>query len=550
MLKNNTLIFFSIAIVCILGIWIDVMNIDAAQYASISREMLQTNSFLKVFDSGKDYLDKPPFLFWISAISMKIFGINNFGFKFPTFLFATLGVYSTYQFSKLFYNKNIALLSAIVLASCQGFFLMNHDIRTDSILTSMVIFSVWQLTAWIQTDKIKHLIIGCIGISIAMMTKGPIGLLVPIFGIGTHLLINKDIKKVIKWETILGIFVIAICLLPMSYGLFQQFDAHPEKIVNGQTHTSGLRFFYWSQSFGRITGESPWNNGAPFSFLLENMLWSFLPWIVFFLLGFVQQSIILFKNKFIVTSQNEVITLGGFLLTYLSLALSKYQLPHYIFVAFPFAAVITAKFIYELLFEKKHAILYKPLCYFHKFVFILLWVSLIVLLVWPFQNISIIVPCIAMVGFAGFIFLLFFQKKSPSLLLTLSLYTIIGINVFLNGFFYPSLLQYQAGSNIGHFMYTHRIPTQNTYVYKYETFRSLDFYAKGTVIKIDSLPHFSDKKYVILAKNSLPELAATHIPYQVLYECFDYPITLLSIRFLNPQLRPKELETIVLTQLN
>ncbi len=57
-----------------------------------------------------------------------------------------------------------------------------------------------------------------------------------------------------------------ILLIPMSIGLYQQFDLHPEKIVNGKHGVSGLRFFYWSQSFGRITGESPWKNDVNISF--------------------------------------------------------------------------------------------------------------------------------------------------------------------------------------------------------------------------------------------------------------------------------------------
>ena len=43
-------------VVCITGmIYIPLMDIDAAQYALISREMLVRNSFLQVFENGKDF---------------------------------------------------------------------------------------------------------------------------------------------------------------------------------------------------------------------------------------------------------------------------------------------------------------------------------------------------------------------------------------------------------------------------------------------------------------------------------------------------------------
>ena len=79
MIKKNTAIFIftACAITYLLGMFcIRLMDIDAAQYASISREMLECKSYLQFFDLGNDYLDKPPMLFWLSGLSMKIFGVH------------------------------------------------------------------------------------------------------------------------------------------------------------------------------------------------------------------------------------------------------------------------------------------------------------------------------------------------------------------------------------------------------------------------------------------------------------------------------------------
>ncbi len=184
----NTKLFGLFCFLCLvhfIGFGIDVMDIDAAQYASISREMLTSGSYLQVFDHGKDYLDKPPFLFWASALSMKIFGFNNFAYRFPSFLFSLLAVFATYKFSLLYYSKKIASLATIVLACCQAFFLINHDVRTDTILMGCVIFSIWQLAIWYQNNKLYNFILACVAIAVGMMTKGPIALLVPAFA-GTH----------------------------------------------------------------------------------------------------------------------------------------------------------------------------------------------------------------------------------------------------------------------------------------------------------------------------------------------------------------------------
>lgn len=108
---------------------VPLMDIDASQYASISREMLANKSYLKLYDLGIDYLDKPPMLFWLSVISMKLFGVHDWAYRLPSLLFAILSVYSTYQLAKVFYRKEIAQLSALVLASSQAMFLITHDVR-------------------------------------------------------------------------------------------------------------------------------------------------------------------------------------------------------------------------------------------------------------------------------------------------------------------------------------------------------------------------------------------------------------------------------------
>ena len=433
--KYIYIIFASLALICIIGFGIDIMDIDAAQYASMSREMMASGHYLQLYDLGMDYLDKPPFLFWISSVSLKLFGINNFAYRLPSFLFAALAVLSTYKLSRLFYEKNTSLLSAIILASCQGFILMNHDVRTDTILMSWVIFSIWQLAEWFQKKKLTHFIIGCAGIAFGMMTKGPIALIVPIFAFGSHILLQRKFSLLFKWQYILGAIVIVICLIPMSWGLYQQFDMHPEKLVNGGKNVSGLKFFYWTQSFGRITGESTWDNNSNIFFLLQNMLWSFLPWIILFLVASFVQIKEIIKQQFFLSENQEGITVGGFLLTYLSLGISKFQLPHYIFVAFPFAAIITARFINDLLSENKHKKIINPLLYSHFILFILLWLILIILLIWPFESISLLTSCIAIVVFIGLI-ILFFKIKNPGhSLLVICLYTSIGLNLFLNAFF-------------------------------------------------------------------------------------------------------------------
>ena len=256
--RNHLLIAGSLLLVYFIGFGINIMDVDAAQYASISSDMLKSSNWLEIHNKGMDYLDKPPLLFWLSASCFKLFGISNWAYKLPSFLFAILGVFSTAKLGEILYDKKTGMLAALLLVFSLGMFIMTNDIRTDTLLLGSTVFAAWQLLLYLKTNQWVNLILGFIGIGLAMLAKGPLGLVLPVVALSSEFAYKREWKSFFKWQWLVGLIIIAILLLPMSYGLYQQFDLHPENEINGHTHVSGLRFYFWTQSFGRITGESDW----------------------------------------------------------------------------------------------------------------------------------------------------------------------------------------------------------------------------------------------------------------------------------------------------
>lgn len=535
--KNTIGLLALITIIYCCAIAVPPMDVDASQYASMSREMLARGNYLHVYDLGKDYLDKPPFLFWINAVSLRIFGVNGFAFKFPSILFALLAIFATYRLATLFYKKEVASLSALVLASSQALFLITNDIRTDTILMGWVITAIWLLAEWFSSKKWTHFVGGCIAIGGGMLTKGPIALLVPVFGFGAHFVLKRDFKQLVRPIYLLGILIIGILLLPMSIGLYQQFDLHPEKLVNGRYGVSGLRFFYWTQSFGRITGESPWNNGAGIGFLLQNMLWSFLPWISYFLVALVINVKNLLAQGLRLRQEQEFISTGGFILTYFSLGLSHYQLPHYIFVAFPLAAIITGKFLYELYDEGLYPQIRKILTSVQYGVLLLLLATPILILIYAFPANNPFVYALLLAGVAGCIYW-YLKKKTPNKLIGLSMGVMLVMNAFLSLHFYPQLLQYQAGNMIGPYLYQQHIDKDRFFIYKYNgNIRNLPFYAQFIPTEVSSLQQLKSGDYLLLNESRLPELVAASKKYMLAKQGLDFHVAELTLSFLNKKTR-------------
>ena len=336
----------------------------------------------------------------------------------------------------------------------------------------------------------------------------------------------------------------------MSIGLYQQFDLHPGKLINGEPINSGLRFYYWTQSFGRYTGENHFNEMNHFTFLLENMIWSFLPWIFFFLIGLVFALKDLVMSKFRLAANEEWISTGGFIITYCILARSQAQLPHYIFVVFPLAAIVTAKFLYRLLFTDALLKWKNTLLIFHSFIFVLLWIAAILLMAWPFETVPKFVAVLAGLGLLTFFWILFSKNNQFPVLLSIAFFTVTGVNVFLSTAFYPNVLKYQLGNDAAAFIDRQKIDKDKIRIYGTHEGRAFHFYGKHIFPEKQQLQDLHADNIVLTSKDSLSVFQKAFPEMKILHEGPHFGVTALSLPFLNPATRDKEVPKYLLISLN
>jgi 4-amino-4-deoxy-L-arabinose transferase-like glycosyltransferase len=547
-------IIIAICIYC-LAIPVDIMDVDAAQYASMAREMIDRGDYLNFFDRNQPYLDKPPFIFWISAAFINVFGVNNLAYKLPAILFAILGIFSVFRFARLWYDRETAILAAVILATTQGYFHFTNDVRTDVYLTNSVIAAIWLLSEQLKFPKSWYWIPAFFFVGIGMLAKGPLGLVAPALAIGTHILIKQDWKSLFKWQWIAGLVVVVLVLSPMLYGLYMQFDSHPETLVNKRTNVSGLRFFFWEQSFGRITGENVWKNDTGPFFFVHSFAWSFLPWALFFFAALIHMIKSGIKGSFnnFIKSKSEWISLGGVILPFMALSASKYKLPHYIYVVFPLAAVITSHYLIAL-YRNRQEYGFVWLRGLHVFVLFGAWAFVGIIFLWFFPLTNVLLMLVGFLGFAGFLYYAFSPKISYwNRLIGTSLISVLSVNVLMSAHFYPEVLEYQSGGKIG--SYVHELGLDRDRLFNLNVgSRALDVYAQTVsddilIEQVDSL--LADNKAIYIytdasGKESL-ELKGYHVI--VLQQRDDFSVTLLRMNFGNPQKRQATLRPRYLLEL-
>ena len=535
MLNNKELLalYLGFLLVYVSGLFIPLMENDSAQHATMAMRMVLENNFLQLHKGDHPYLDKPHMHFWLSALSMKLFGINAIAYRIPALLCLAMGAFSTKKLADLLYsNSNLSHVAALIFLAAQTIILSAHDVRTDAVLTGFIIFSVWQILKFIKTQSILPALLGGLGTALAFSSKGLMGVVIIGFCILAYLLYSREWKKFFNPKLVFLVFSFAIGIIPVLIAYYHQFGRE------------GVEFILINQSFDRLQAKGFEETSPDYFFFFHTLLWAFLPFSLLFYLGVYERTKFFIKTKFVKLSNQEFLTLGGFWFVILLFSFSKFKLPHYLNGLIPILAVFTSAYYFLLAAEnriKKIRVLY----YIQIFV-IVCSLAGVVLLIMNFSGVqNYFFLGVNTVLLITLILKLIQKENLVRKYLFVSLMFSITVNLYLNTQFYPALTQYQGGMNLAEYFNKHQLDRNKIFMPEnYETW-SFDFYIKKNTPKVPIRTlHTGD--YVIISANDLPLLNRDYI---IIRTAKTFRITKLSLKFLNPNKREMQLSEMCLIQL-
>jgi len=530
-------LFIGIAVIVnFSGLFVPIIGPDGTLYASIAKTMALRNNYVDLYAYGADWLDKPHFPFWIAAFSFKLFGFTTWAYKLPGILFLLMGAFYTYLFGKALYNKQTGLWAVLILLTAQHIILSDNDVRAEPYLTGLIIASVYHLYKAYTANNYWHLLWGCLFAACAIMTKGMFAL-IPIGGaIAGHLIITRQWKQLFNLRWLIAVVLVLIFIIPELYCLNHQFDQHPEKLIFDRHNVSGIRFFFWDSQFGRFFNTGPIKGHGDPTFFVHTTLWAFLPWSLLLFVAIYQ----FIKKGSKQVNNTEWYCLSGALLTFLLFSASKFQLPHYLNIVFPFFAITTAQYLYNVSVLKSiNAIRITQT------IVIILLIIVVCVLHYFYQPDTFTIA----IGICLFILLiaLFFlpQAVTSNTISKIFLRTLLVsflINIYLNTVFYTSLLHYQAGSEAATWINQNN-PAKLPVVQTGDEFVSAtNFYIDGPIITA-----YSDKDYphdafiLYAAADKVKDLTEKGYKIKQLKTFQRYWVSRLKPSFLNKATRAKEL---------
>jgi len=198
--RLHLLVLLALCLVTFLGRQQDrgLPSFDDAYYAVKSREMLTAGNRWVVHYNGEPSWDNPPFHFWLTAGSYRLFGISDFTSVLATGLMATASVLLCYVLAlALFGSASLALLAALILL-LPGFFL-DYARRgmmdpTVVFLTLAALHALWRADRRPLWYPLAGLAAGC-----AILTKSVIGAFPLVIAAGYLLLTRRPRRLVHPW---------------------------------------------------------------------------------------------------------------------------------------------------------------------------------------------------------------------------------------------------------------------------------------------------------------------------------------------------------------
>ncbi len=192
-----------------------LMDKTEARYAEIARLMVETDNWITPqIDYNIPFWAKPPLSTWLSAICIKVFGVNEFVVRLPYLLLVIVLVFFVGKYAKRAYLP--FFLPGCILLTIPEFIIHAGVVSTDTVLAfsvTIVMLSFWEAIQENAKKYWKHLIFA--GLGVGLLAKGPIVGILTLPPIVIWILVHRNHKEVFeKIALVSGILIMLLIGFP------------------------------------------------------------------------------------------------------------------------------------------------------------------------------------------------------------------------------------------------------------------------------------------------------------------------------------------------
>ncbi|HEY4901533.1 MAG TPA: glycosyltransferase family 39 protein [Terriglobales bacterium] len=266
-------------------------DVDAVQ-AQIARNMVTSGDWVTPRLDGVIYVEKPPLIYWLIAISYKIFGVYDWAARIPVALSSIALCWLTAAFGVWAFGRRAGFYAGLCMSTCIGLWLFTRVLIPDVMLTLTIALAMWALLRVLDDDEPHprawaYILAASLGTG--LLLKSLIGVVFPVAAGLIYLAITRQLFSVRTWKRLHPFMGAAIILLIAAPWHVLATLRNPPyfdftlRSVPGEYH-GFLWFFFINEQLLRFLNlryPRDYNTVPRIYFWLFHLAWLF-PWSVYF----------------------------------------------------------------------------------------------------------------------------------------------------------------------------------------------------------------------------------------------------------------------------
>ncbi len=309
---------------------------DEGSNAEAAREMLDTGDWISPTLNGEPRYAKPAGTYWIIGGAYALFGMDEFTARLPSAMFGLALLLLQYLFLHRVLGPTVALCGSLILLLNVEFVGLHRLVLTDPAMvffTTLAAYGFW--LGFHGEGRDRHFLwLFYIGMALATLAKGPVGILIPLLGVAPYLTLTHQWPAyVARGKPLLGWIVCGLIAAPWYLAMLAIHGA--DYLVAAQANT-----------IGRFANPME-GHGGTILFYLPILLLGFFPWS-----GLLPSALVhaLKDWKSFWTTMRTAGDEQGLLVfcavwasgIFVFFSLSATRLPHYILPLYPPAALLVS----------------------------------------------------------------------------------------------------------------------------------------------------------------------------------------------------------------
>ncbi len=249
-----------------------VIDYDEGHYSQVAMQMVARGDWVTPYDNGVRFLEKPPLMYWLTAASLRLFGINEFALRLPSALGVIALVWIVMLMAKDAAGDRAATIAGLCTAFSIGTYLFTREALHDIWLVMFLALAMYAFLEWYR-DPLHSLwraLLFYAALGGAVMTKSLVGVAFPIGIVVLFFLLMRERPKWYTLHILPGSVLFLVLVVPWHW-------------LAAVRNEGFLSSFFVNEQFLRFIGrhDPPIVWSVPLlTFWALNLVW-FFPWTVF-----------------------------------------------------------------------------------------------------------------------------------------------------------------------------------------------------------------------------------------------------------------------------